>query len=155
MFKKMCLVSLGLIFMISSYALANIEGAWYTKDDAAIVEIYKDSGSDLFNGKIVWLKEPKNDDGTDITDNNNPDPAKRSQKRLGLEIVKDFEMKSDNKLRGGKIYDPENGKTYSCMITLTKNNLLKVRGFIGVSVIGRTEIWTKAENIPAALISKD
>jgi uncharacterized protein (DUF2147 family) len=54
-----------------------------------------------------------------------------------------FNYSKENNWEDGKIYDPKNGKTYSCKIKMTNPNNLEVRGFIGVSLIGRTDTWTR------------
>ena len=55
-------------------------------------------------------------------------------------------LKQDgNKFDSGTIMDPNNGKTYKCHIELTDNNKLKVRGYLGFSVFGRTQFWTRKE----------
>jgi uncharacterized protein (DUF2147 family) len=54
-----------------------------------------------------------------------------------------FEFKSENNWEKGTIYDPENGKTYSCKIYLENKNTMKIRGYIGISLIGRTDTWTR------------
>jgi len=117
-----------------------ILGQWYTKDSKALVEIYK--CNDLYCGKIVWLKEPFEKDGSEKLDDNNPDESKRTNKIIGLNLVSNFKFKGKNKWTGGTIYDPDNGKTYSCKMTL-KGDKLKVRGFIGISLIGRTQVWSR------------
>ena len=117
-----------------------ILGEWYTKDSKALVEIYK--CNDLYCGKIVWLKEPLKEDGSEKLDDNNPDESKRTDKIIGLNLVSNFTFKGKNKWADGKIYDPDNGKTYSCKMAL-KGDVLKVRGFIGISLIGRTQVWNK------------
>jgi len=61
---------------------------------------------------------------------------------LGLEILKNFKYKGTNEWTGGRIYDPKNGKTYSCNMRL-EGDTLKVRGYIGISVLGRTTVWTR------------
>ena len=61
---------------------------------------------------------------------------------IGLEILRNFKFDNDDEWEGGKIYDPESGKTYSCNMSLTGNEL-KVRGYVGVSLLGRTETWTR------------
>ena len=116
-------------------------GEWYTKDSKALVQIYKQG--DVYNGKIVWLKEPKNEDGSAKLDTNNPDEAQRGQPIIGLNLVKGFTYKGSNKWADGTIYDPDNGKTYKCKMNLNDDGSLKVRGFIGVSLIGRTQVWTR------------
>ena len=118
-----------------------VVGEWYTKDNKALVTIYKED--DVYNGKIIWLKEPKNEDGSVKLDTNNPDEAQRGQPIIGLNLVKGFNYKGENKWADGTIYDPDNGKTYKCKMSLNDDGTLKVRGFIGVSLIGRTQVWTR------------
>ena len=77
------------------------------------------------------------------TDEKNPDPALRDRPLIGLELFAGFEYKGKGKWKGGTIYDPNSGKTYQCIITRVDANTLKVRGFIGVSLLGRTELWTR------------
>jgi uncharacterized protein (DUF2147 family) len=115
-------------------------GNWLTEEDRAIVEIYR--CDDRYCGRIVWLKEPKNAEGMDKQDTENPDPTKRKRKILGLDMVWGFEYEGDNKWVGGKIYDPDTGKSYSCKMSL-EGGALKVRGYVGISLIGRTTVWTR------------
>jgi uncharacterized protein (DUF2147 family) len=62
---------------------------------------------------------------------------------LGLKILREFDYKGDGLWENGMIYDPENGSDYNCTINLKDENSLEVRGFIGVSVFGRTDEWTR------------
>ena len=62
---------------------------------------------------------------------------------LGYKILKDFEYSGKKTWENGTIYDPENGSTYSCTIKLTDKNTIDVRGYIGVSMIGRTDTWKR------------
>jgi len=116
-------------------------GEWYTKDSKALVQIYKQG--DVYNGKIIWLKEPNNEDGSAKLDTNNPDESRQGQPIVGLNLVQGFTYKGGNKWADGTIYDPDNGKTYKCKMNLNDDGTLKVRGFIGVSLIGRTQVWTR------------
>jgi uncharacterized protein (DUF2147 family) len=134
-----------LLLVIGGRAMAEeadaIVGEWYTEENKALVEIYKADG--VYNGKIVWLKEPKKDDGSEKLDSNNPDESKRGNPIIGLNLVNGFVYQGKGKWAEGTIYDPDNGKTYSCKMQLQEENSLKVRGFIGVSLIGRTQVWTR------------
>ena len=118
-----------------------IMGAWYTKDNKALVQITKTDNT--YSGKIVWLNEPKNEDGSEKLDTNNPDQSMQDNPIIGLNLVNGFVYKGKNKWGEGTIYDPDNGKTYSCKMQLKEDNSLKVRGFIGVALIGRTQVWTR------------
>ena len=74
----------------------------------------------------------------------NPDPDLAKKPVIGDVIIKNFQKKSDTEFIGGTIYDPKNGKTYSCKMTL-KGRIVDVRGYIGIPAFGRTTVWTKAD----------
>jgi len=132
-----------------------ILGLWATDPEGgggeAHVRVYKEDGR--YFGEIVWLAEPvyqagdpDGPEGEPKTDDENPDPARRQDPVIGLLIVKDFVYKGDGEWHQGTIYDPDNGKTYKCKIRFGDDeNVLKVRGFIGISLIGRTTYWTRVE----------
>lgn len=133
-----------------------ILGLWATDPEGgggeAHVEVFKEGGK--YHGRIVWLAEPvygpddpDGPEGQPKTDTENPDPARRQDPVIGLLIVKDFDYKGDGVWYHGTIYDPDNGKTYKSKIKLGDSDTeLKVRGFIGVSLIGRTTVWTRVED---------
>jgi len=118
----------------------DVAGNWYTAQNKAKVQIYR-SGNKFF-GKITWLKEPNNPDGKPKVDKNNPDASKRANPIVGLQILSGFVFEDDEWV-SGDIYDPENGKTYSCKMSMPDKNTLKVRGYIGISLFGRTETWKR------------
>lgn len=127
-----------------------ILGKWLNGKKTAHIEIYKAQGK--YYGHIVWLKEPvypaddkKGMAGKTKVDRENPDPAKRNQPIMGLIMLRDFVFAKDNLWESGTIYDPENGKEYKCKMTLTSPDALDVRGFIGISLIGRTDTWTRVK----------
>ena len=115
-------------------------GEWVNATGEAHVDIYKRSNK--YFGKITWLKNPKNEAGATKTDEKNPNEDLRRKPILGLEILKDFVFDGE-KWTDGNIYDPKSGKTYSCNITLKKDGNLNIRGYIGLSFIGRSEVWKK------------
>jgi len=126
-----------------SFAQADpVEHVWYNTKKTAKIQIYK-AKDGKFYGKIVWLAEP-NRDGKPKVDRNNPDVARRNDPIINLLILKRFDKDGEHGYENGSIYDPENGKTYKCKMTLEGNNL-DVRGYIGFSMLGRTEHWTKAD----------
>jgi len=122
-------------------------GRWFTDEKKTVVEVYK--CGEKYCGKIVWLKNPKNSDGTDTLDINNPDPAKRSRKKMGMRIVWDFNYKGNNRWGDGKIYDPRNGETYSCEINM-QGNTMEIRGYVGIPLFGRTMICTREPSLMPA-----
>ncbi|WP_183568407.1 DUF2147 domain-containing protein [Mucilaginibacter sp. SP1R1] len=119
-----------------------IEGLWYNAEKTAKIEITKDADG-KFNGKVVWLKEPLKN-GKPKVDELNTNEKLRSRPRLGLLVLNNFVKDGENKYGDGTIYDPLNGKTYSCNITY-KGKTLAIRGYIGISLFGRTTTWERAE----------
>lgn len=117
-------------------------GHWKTGDGNGIIQVYK-KGNKYF-GKIVWLAEPTDPaTGQPKKDKNNDDKNLRNRPILGLENLTDFEYDGDNEWDDGQIYDPKSGNTYSCTMNLRDANTLKVRGYVGVSLFGRTDIWKR------------
>ena len=101
---------------------------------------------DKYFGKVVWIKEPLDPEtGEKKLDKNNPDPTLRKRKRLGLRVLQDFVSNGSGYWDSGTIYDPETGTTYNCKITMKNKNTLDIRGFVGVSVFGRTDTWKRVE----------
>ena len=119
-----------------------IEGLWYNDIKSAKIEITKHADG-KFYGKVVWLKEPLKN-GKPKVDELNTDEKLRSRPRLGLPVLNGFEKDGENKYTNGTIYDPNNGKTYSCKMTY-KGKTLDIRGYVGISLFGRTTTWERAE----------
>ncbi len=127
------------------YAQADrLVGFWLTEDKDSQIEIYRVPGN-KFNGKIVWLEEPLNDQGRPKVDDKNPDSALRNRRTLGLEILKDFKYNSSKQeWAEGTIYDPQSGKTYDAFMRLEGNNTMKLKGFVlGMRFLGRESTWTR------------
>lgn len=125
-----------------------ILGVWNNQEKDAKIEIYK--CGEKYCGRIVWLKEPTYPagstdgmPGTQKLDHNNPDLTLRKAPVIGLQIVHDFAFTGDNLWKDGKVYDPKNGRTYSGKMTLVSPNQLNLRGYIGISLLGRTAVWTR------------
>jgi len=119
-----------------------IVGVWKTGEGNAMVRIYKNG--EKFQGKIVWLKEPNDPEtGKPKIDKNHPEEANRTRPILGLVNIWGFSQTGKNLWEDGNIYDPKNGNTYSCEIKMINSKVLEVRGYIGVSLLGRTDTWTK------------
>lgn len=124
-------------------AADDITGLWLPSSGKARVNIYRTQKGKYY-GKIVWLREPI-DPATKVAkkDKNNPDEAKRKEDLMGYLLLKAFESKGNGNYENGTIYDPESGTTYKCTIEMPDNNTLSVRGFVGVSLFGKTDTWTR------------
>jgi uncharacterized protein (DUF2147 family) len=143
--KTFFLASLTILFM--SFLPFNNEGdaiigVWKNGEGTGMIKISKNG--DKYQGKIVWLKEPNDPEtGKPKLDKNHPDEKVRSRPVLGLINTWGFVYKEDKTWDEGKIYDPKNGSTYDCTIRMKDKNTLEVRGYIGISLIGRTDTWTR------------
>lgn len=113
-----------------------ILGKWQNPSGEGRIEIYKKG--DKYFGKLYWVKDALKKDV------NNPEKELQSRQIQGLEILKNF-SKSGSVYSGGEIYDPKSGKTYSCKMTLKGNEKLDIRGFVGISILGRTETWKRID----------
>jgi uncharacterized protein (DUF2147 family) len=121
-----------------------ILGIWYNQEQTSKIQIVK--MNNMYYGKIIWLKIPNDEKtGKPKTDHLNPNKEKQNIPLLNLTILRRFSWKGKTEYEGGLIYDPKNGKEYSCKINMTDKNTLHVRGYVGISLLGRTAIWKKAE----------
>lgn len=119
-------------------------GVWQPSDGRSYVKI--DKIGNKFYGRVVWLKEPNDEDGKPRLDKNNPDESLRSTPLKGYRVMKDMVYNEEEKMwLDGTIYDPKNGTTYNCKIELTDDNKVDVRGFVGTAVFGRTDVWTRLQ----------
>jgi len=117
-----------------------IIGTWLNSSGKGQIQIYKQGNK--YYGKLVWLKEPNDEQGNPKMDTKNPNASLKNKPLLGSVILRDFVFDEDE-WNSGRIYDPQNGKDYKCYLRLKDARTLNVRGYIGVSLLGRTEVWTR------------
>ena len=134
-----------MILMLAPLAAAmaqDVVGKWKLADGSAIVEVYQQGN--VFNGKIVWLQNPTEADGSPAVDDQNPDPKLRKRQILGLNMLSGL-AKQGNEYSGGSIYDPGNGKTYNCSMKV-EGDILRVRGSLDKKgLLGRTMDWYRVK----------
>lgn len=119
----------------------DITGIWLTPENRSAIQIFKKGN--CYYGKIVWEKEPNDQYGNPVKDVNNPNENLRNKPLHGLVIMKELCFDGKREWVKGKIYNPESGNTYKIKIELIKKNTLKVRGYLGVSLIGKTSVWKR------------
>jgi uncharacterized protein (DUF2147 family) len=145
--KKLFSILILALFAVAAQAQSSegdkIMGLWQTGSGKGRIQITR--YGEKYGGKLVWLREPNDALGHPKRDSLNPDPAKRNNLRQGMNILLGFSYAGDGEYEDGTIYDPENGKTYKCIIKLDGDNILRVRGYIGFSLIGRTDVWTRVK----------
>jgi len=127
-----------------TYKADDIVGVWLNQEATGKIQIYKEG--EKYFGKLIWLREPNDKvTGKPRTDIENPDEKLKTVPLVGLVNLKNFVFNGKDEWSKGTIYDPKNGKTYSCYIQFDdKPNTLKIRGYMGVSLLGRNTFWTKS-----------
>ena len=135
-------IVLSLIFAGSSASAdeADIEGRWLSGDGSGWIDIRLVNGRPV--GTAAGSTTAKEGDPPRL-DDLNPDPALRDRPLQGITILQGFEYEGDHVWKGGNIYDPNSGKSYKSSMTLVDLNTLKVRGYIGISLFGRSDTWTR------------
>jgi len=121
----------------------SVIGKWRTIDDQsgkakAIVEIYERSGK--IYGKIIDIFDDEKKKNLCV----NCPGDEKNKPVLGLVVIKGL-AKNGNEYNSGKILDPTSGKSYKCFLALEGNDKLKVRGYIGVPLFGRTQTWIRVK----------
>lgn len=121
---------------ISQTELADqIKGVYWSPKKDAKITIYKKG--DHYCGRFIWLASPRKDC-------RNPIANQCKNDVLGMEFLNGFSY-SEGQYVNGTIYDPNSGNTYTCKMTLNGNKL-KIRGYVGIALFGRTEIFEKINN---------
>lgn len=140
--KKILLTSILLILTITINA-QDIFGKWNSMNDDtgeidSVIEVYKKDGKAY--AKVIEIKDKERQNAVcDLCEGKN-----KNKPILGLNILTGLEKDGDE-WSGGKIIDPRKGKIYKCYIELENPNKLKIRGYVGFALIGRTAYWERAE----------
>jgi uncharacterized protein (DUF2147 family) len=119
------------------------EGYWLTERKSGIVEILPCAGGGTLCGKLVWFKIKPDDPNPQGLDLKNPDPARRDQPLCGLIFMYGFQPAEPGSWDGGAVYDPDSGNSYHATMKLRADGTLDLHGYIGISLIGRSEVWTR------------
>lgn len=138
-----CVAALSLLF-ITAISGANgheIAGVWLNGDGDGLIELRVING--VLEGSIVGSPDDPAQLKPSRLDEHNPDPALRQRPLRGLTILTGFDLADDGSWREGRIYDPNSGKTYRGTITPVDANTLKLRGYVGISLFGRTDTWRR------------
>ena len=120
-------------------------GTWLADEGKSHVQIYM--CGDKLCGKVTWLKEPLDPAGKPQTDVHNSDASLRTRPIMGLDILKGFvqDDSGPGQWEDGTIYDPDDGKTYQCTLALQDPNTLRVHGYVGIAMFGKTQLWTRVQ----------
>jgi uncharacterized protein (DUF2147 family) len=127
-------------------------GTWLTEDGRARIRVER-CGVKLEQlcGYIVWVKNPLDAKGRELTDLQNPDTAKRSRPVLGHQLIMGLALSSDERFHG-QIYNAENGKSYEITLWRAAAEGLKIKGCM-MSILCATQTWTPTTDVlPGQLI---
>ncbi len=140
--NKLIVVFFALVLLMTKTAIAqNVPsplGLWLTQNERSVVSI-KECDKGLC-GQIYWIIK----DGMK-TDSKNPNPKLRTQPLCGLEILYNFKQHQKNKKvwEDGKIYKADEGDIYNATLTALDEKTLRLRGYVGVPLFGKTQLWTR------------
>ncbi|KYG73137.1 hypothetical protein AWN68_10650 [Roseivirga echinicomitans] len=126
------------VFKAPSDTADTILGVWWTEGKKAKVKIYKEAGR--YAGEIIWLKASADDDRI-IRDSKNEIERLKERPLIGIDLIEGFTFK-DSKWVEGKVYDPEKGKSYDCILKLDGDQL-EVRGYINMPMFGKSVFWKR------------
>ena len=122
------------------------EGYWLDDDKVLAVEIKMQN--DRLVGTIVWLEEPKDNFGESMRDVMNREPKFRSQKVLGMQVLRGFKWDGDE-WKGGEYYDFTSGHWYNARISLEKEDKIKMTGYYGILFfLGKNKRWNRIKELP-------
>lgn len=140
----------GTVVLCSISRASELSGEWATPGNAAHVRIERcaskhDALRDLLCGVITWLWEPIDARGESIRDARNPDPTLRKQPLIELSLLKDFRHAQNGGSIEGRIYNPENGRTYDATLRLRSPDVLEVKGCL--LFVCDTQVWRRVESL--------
>jgi len=138
--QRVCSILACFVALSSWAGEFDAEGRWLSGDGDGWIEV-KLVGDSLI-GVIAGSPNTKPGDPPRY-DDLNPDPELRDRPLDGMTIMSGFTFDGEDRWSGGTIYDPNSGKTYKCTLTQVDNNTLKMRGYIGLSLFGRSDTWTR------------
>ena len=144
---KALLVAVILLAFIGQKAQAQnngadeIKGIWLTENKDGKVEISRTGNT--FSGKLIWGNSVLDENGKPKHDVLNPDLKLRTRTLQGMVMLYGLEYE-DGKWQNGKIYNGLTGKSYNVIVTI-KGNMLDLRGYIGIPLLGKTTVWQRVE----------
>ncbi len=126
----------------------DILGLWEVEEGDGRIEIFRCGNK--FCGRLAWIKEPNYplDDkggmgGKPLLDRENPKKELKGRQQLGLVLMEGYTFRGDNLWDDGTIYNTENGRTYKSTLSLKSRDLLKLRAYFGISLLGGSTIWKR------------
>jgi uncharacterized protein (DUF2147 family) len=140
--RKLLILLPGLFVLTGAAAPSESpEGYWLTAKKDGIIQILR--CGEALCGELAWFRIAPDDPNPQALDLRNPDPARRNRSLCGLTFMSGFTAAGPNSWEDGAVYDPDNGNTYHANMTLRPDGTLDLHGYIGISLFGRSEVWTR------------
>ncbi len=146
----MKMIVLSIFVFCSSHSIAQnnadaILGQWISENKNCIVEVFKQA--DEFKAKVAWFNDKGKKPMNEWLDEKNPDKSLRSRKLIGMEVLNKLHYNTeDNVWEDGVIYDASSGKKWDSVVWLTKDNLLKVKGYWLFRFMSETRTFKKVND---------
>ena len=141
-----CALVLGSFVICGTSHASELVGEWATQGNAAHVRVERCSTApDLLCGFVTWLWEPIDAAGEPMRDKRNPDPRLRARPIVGISLLDDFRRGVSGETMEGRIYNPENGRTYRASLGLRSPNILEVKGCL--LIVCDTQVWRRVESL--------
>ena len=128
----------------------DVRGLWvdHIAPDKRKVAVLIEDCDGLLCGHIYWLRKPLSRSGVPKRDHHNPDIRLRDRPLCGLRILSGFRRTGDGVWSAGQVYNPNDGLTFSSTMTVENGGGLRVRGYLGISLFGRTVEWVRPQDKP-------
>jgi uncharacterized protein (DUF2147 family) len=144
-----CALVLGSLVICETVGASELAGEWATQGNAAHVRIEPCQTAPVLTcGVVTWLWEPIDVEGGPMRDRHNPDPGLRDRPILGLSLLQDFKHLAEDEAMEGRIYNPENGRTYRAALKLRTPDILEVKGCL--LFVCDTQVWRRVESLCGA-----
>lgn len=126
-------------------------GLWMPEDEASKVEIF--SCDDAMCGRVAWMREGLDENGKELTDIYNPDPALRTAPVLGLVIMTGIRPTDEDQVWKGRVYNPQDGRSYDFWLTVKSQSQITIQGCGLYNLICQTHTWNRVD--PESTVSGD
>lgn len=125
----------------------DVRGLWvdHREGDRRKVAVWIEDCDDLLCGRIYWLKKPLSAHGQPKRDKHNPDAALRDRPLCGMRILSGYRRVTESTWGAGQIYNASDGRTFSSTISLENDGSLRIRGYVGISLFGKTVEWVRPQ----------
>ncbi len=143
--RRLYLFGMALCLFVASapaHASQNVTGIWYDDSGKGAIQLYR-CGNNVC-GRIFWLRRAVNKAGKPLRDAYNPSHVHRKRPICGLQVIWGTQAQRDGSWDGGRIYDPKVGKSYDVAIEKVGAKRLRITGYLGAKLFGKSFIWRRA-----------